>query len=38
MIEIVLSILTAVVTIGLAYLIGLCIASHFDILNQDEWQ
>jgi hypothetical protein len=30
-------ILTAVVTVGLSYLIGLCITSHFEVLDQDEW-
>ena len=37
MTEIILSILTAAVTIGLAYSVGRCIASHLDTLNHDEW-
>lgn len=37
MLEIFLSIATAAITIGLGATIGLCITSHLDILNQDEW-
>lgn len=37
MTEIILSIAVAAITIGFVAAIGLSIASHFDILNQDEW-